>query len=818
VGIRTSNTNANASDRTLTAGTLTATAPIHFVCTRNAIGTTQMYINGAPIGSRVIDGDFSNWDSSFALVLGNELGSSDSSRAWNGTFQLVALYSRALTPAEIQQNYDYGADTNLSPVVSVGASQTLNVPTLPATLPLTGAFVDDRPTTNLLSLRWTQSDGPTAVTFSDPTSLTTSASFSEVGVYQLRLTVNDGEMAAGSDVTVTVNQAPVIDLPPQQITNLQDGLALNPSVKSGRADKNDAALKATWQQVSSSGVATFSSVSTLKPTVTFSGAGQYTLRLTVDNGFLSSSKEFTVTVNQVPKIQVNADPVVTLPGTATLSGTVVDSGRGDPSSKLTVQWKQVSGAAIALSGADQPQSTATFPQNGRYEFEFSVSNGSLSASQRVVVTANEAPRVFAGDNQKITLPALAELDATVSDDGLPATPGKLTLLWTKVSGPGTVTFSDSGSDYTTARFSSSGLYELKLTANDGAAETPSKLSVEVNQLPTVNAGGDRRLFLPATVGGSASPVTATLTGTVQDDSLPTPATLSAVWQQISGPTVALSSTTLTSGSASTTATFTQVGEYSLRLTANDGAGAVTSDIKVVVAPRTVRGLQTLYLLDAGRGSVVQDTAQAAAAQPLNLTADATTPLLWGMGTRGIVLNQRSLIQSATPAAALLEALMTANAITLEAWIKPASNDAVSPERRGRILSLAGSLSTRNFQLGLQPGAGATQTFMARVRTTTAADDTPQAELVGGTVEFGKPTHVVFTRDSQGVAILYLNGKEVSRKNIGGTFRSSWDAGYRLALGNEVTGDRPYLGEINLIAFYAAALTQDEVQLNFRSGF
>ena len=42
------------------------------------------------------------------------------------------------------------------------------------------------------------------------------------------------------------------------------------------------------------------------------------------------------------------------------------------------------------------------------------------------------------------------------------------VLWTKVSGPGTVTFANAASASTTATFTHAGLYVLRLTADDGA--------------------------------------------------------------------------------------------------------------------------------------------------------------------------------------------------------------------------------------------------------------------------------------------------------------------------------------------------------------
>ena len=77
------------------------------------------------------------------------------------------------------------------------------------------------------------------------------------------------------------------------------------------------------------------------------------------------------------------------------------------------------------------------------------------------------------------------LEATATDDGKPLAPGALTTAWTKLSGPGVVTFGNAAALETGARFSAAGLYVLRLTANDGA--TQSTKDVRVTVAPTVGA-------------------------------------------------------------------------------------------------------------------------------------------------------------------------------------------------------------------------------------------------------------------------------------------------------------------------------------------
>ena len=190
---------------------------------------------------------------------------------------------------------------------------------------------------------------------------------------------------------------------------------------------------------------------------------------------------------------------------------------------------------------------------------------------------NQPPGVNAGPNQTISLPGVANLDGTVSDDGLPNPPGALTTTWTKVSGPGTVTFGNAAAVNTTASFSAAGSYVLRLTASDSALQASDDISITVNsaapsnRAPSVNAGPDQTITLPGV---------ANLDGTVSDDGLPNPpGALTTTWSKMSGPG------TVTFGNANavdTKASFSAAGNYVLRLTASDSALQATDDISVRV--------------------------------------------------------------------------------------------------------------------------------------------------------------------------------------------------------------------------------------------
>jgi hypothetical protein len=79
----------------------------HVVLTFDPVKGRQIYVNGVSAG--VTDpqagGALSNWDSTFALVLGNEVSGD---RPWQGLIKFVAIHNRALTASQILQNYNAG--------------------------------------------------------------------------------------------------------------------------------------------------------------------------------------------------------------------------------------------------------------------------------------------------------------------------------------------------------------------------------------------------------------------------------------------------------------------------------------------------------------------------------------------------------------------------------------------------------------------------------------------------------------------------------------------------------------------------------------
>jgi cytochrome c553 len=107
--VESSVTNANGDPPLLTsaAAALAQASLQHVVLTYDPINGRKFYVNGVFTGD--VDaqkgGSLANWDNTFALVLGSEVSGD---HAWAGVIRMLAIHDRALTAAQVQQNFAAG--------------------------------------------------------------------------------------------------------------------------------------------------------------------------------------------------------------------------------------------------------------------------------------------------------------------------------------------------------------------------------------------------------------------------------------------------------------------------------------------------------------------------------------------------------------------------------------------------------------------------------------------------------------------------------------------------------------------------------------
>ncbi|WP_411844892.1 carbohydrate-binding protein [Roseibacillus persicicus] len=216
-------------------------------------------------------------------------------------------------------------------------------------------------------------------------------------------------------------------------------------------------------------------------------------------------------------------------------------------------------------------------------------------------------------------------------------------------------------------------------------------------------------------------------------------------------------------------------------------------------------LQALYTFEQGAAAnTVYDLS--GNGTPLNLTIANPSLTSWNAdGSLSVTGN--TLIQSTTAASKLHQAITGSNAMALEAWVRPQNLTQAGP---ARIATLSSTTSLRNFTVG-QEGLN----YHGRLRTPqTSTNGLPGVETTSNPAALAYQ-HVVYTISDE-VARLYVNGVMVKSASVPGTF-SNWDSSFQFALANELTGDRPWLGDFDLLAVYSKRLTNAEIATNYQAG-
>ena len=435
---------------------------------------------------------------------------------------------------------------------------------------------------------------------------------------------------------------------------------------------------------------------------------------------------------------------------------------------------------------DITEKTASFPPTrGAYIRIRFLDNYCYVAELNVVGVAdvgnsgNTAPSVNAGTNQTITLPNIASLDGTVSDDGHPPSPGSLTTTWSKVSGPGTVTFGNASSVDTTARFSAPGIYVLRLTANDGELTTSAEVTITVNpapppppmnQAPSVNGGTPQIVTLPNA---------AILDGTVTDDGLPKPpGVVTTLWSKVSGPGVV---TFGNPAAVDTTGSFTLPGTYVLRLTATDGALSTSADVIITVNNQSGRRQSSDVNGDGKADLVWRNSNGATAIWFMNGTAIASAgfpggvPLAWQIAGVGDVNGDGKADVIWRHSTSGTVAIWLMNGVTITSVGFPGS----APPAWG--IQAVGDVNGDGKAdiVWRNTSSGAVSVWFMNGATITSAGFPPGVSLAWqvagvGDVNGDGKADVIWRRGSSGtVAIWLMNGLTITSVGFPGTTSVAW---------------------------------------------
>lgn len=235
--------------------------------------------------------------------------------------------------------------------------------------------------------------------------------------------------------------------------------------------------------------------------------------------------------------------------------------------------------------------------------------------------------------------------------------------------------------------------------------------------------------------------------------------------------------------------------------------SVTDGIVASGGSRYENDVIALYEFKTGTGSTAFDTSGVDPALDLNLIGDVK----W-VGGWGIEINNGKA-QGSTTASRKLHDLITATGeYSIEAWVVPAN---VTQEGPARIVSYSAGTGVRNFTLGQTQY---NYDFLHRSSNTDANGEPALSTADADEDLQATQQHVVVTYDPVNGRRIYVNGVFTDDLDpVPGGNLIDWDNSFALVLGNEVSGDRQWQGNLRLVAIHNRALTPEQVAQNFAAG-
>jgi Concanavalin A-like lectin/glucanases superfamily len=214
-----------------------------------------------------------------------------------------------------------------------------------------------------------------------------------------------------------------------------------------------------------------------------------------------------------------------------------------------------------------------------------------------------------------------------------------------------------------------------------------------------------------------------------------------------------------------------------------------------------------YEFQTGTGNVAYDTSGIDPAADLTRSGNVNWDSSWG-----VIIGAGGKLQASTSGSSKLFNLIQATGeFSVEAWVAPA----LVAADNSYMVSYSGGDTLRNFTLGQ---TNQIYDFMLR-SSNSVLNGTPQLQTPKAAMLLqASMQHVVLTYDPVNGRQIYVNGvnANVPDPQKGGTI-SNWDSTFALVLGNEVSGDRSWQGEIKFVAIHSRALSATQVMQNYGAG-
>jgi len=351
---------------------------------------------------------------------------------------------------------------------------------------------------NALTYSWTVISGPSVGDLLTPNQAITDFSTVTPGVYELQLTVSDGQFSSADTVLVNyrLNEPPMADAS----LSIPNGIAGRAALQLSAAastDPNGDPLTYLWEVVAAPAGSpwTLTSADTSLATISADDAGDYTVKLTASDGVLTGTDTIVLTFaeNQAPTADPSLSETVAVAGrqSATLDGGASSDPEEDT---LTYVWEIVSAPDGSQSNIQNPNSLITSffsDTTGDHVVSLTVSDGLKSNTESFVinVAVNQSPVADATLSQATIVAGSgsAKLDGTQSSD-----PDDISLsyAWRVVASSNDSMPSISSQFSALAYLNAAipGVYAVELSVSDGASSDTDFVIVEVtgNQLPVAD--------------------------------------------------------------------------------------------------------------------------------------------------------------------------------------------------------------------------------------------------------------------------------------------------------------------------------------------
>lgn len=313
------------------------------------------------------------------------------------------------------------------------------------------------------------------------------------GVDSFFYTISDGEFEDSATVYIhvsPVNDAPVINTQSSIVSPANQEIVLSVSIEDD-GDPNYPDLTISWTVVTLQPGATLSldQTSQYNPKITVSAPGNYVVRIHVTDGDLFDQRDIEITATaHAPQIIMplggqflrNVDPVI-------LTAEVIDN--DSPTSALSYNWSVISLNSAYGSFSDRFSKTTSFSAevSGQYQLRFTATDEFTTSIGYVNVTMvdNVQPVVnnVPSGIIKTASDGVVSFNITVVDETIPKG-SSLSYLWSTISGPAAVIFSNIHALNPYVTFSADGNYVLRLTVSDGNLQTINDLSLNIEGVAT----------------------------------------------------------------------------------------------------------------------------------------------------------------------------------------------------------------------------------------------------------------------------------------------------------------------------------------------